>query len=100
MKFDREYMLNEAGHDVAVSKPHGMSGGPVFRLGTFAEIDQGGAQPRLVGFGIEWRKEHIILIGVRIAVVLNAIAQLCPEYANGLPKPVYFEGKASLIERA
>jgi len=98
MNFDRMYMLNEAGQDVAVPKPHGMSGGPVFRLGTFAQIEEGRAQPHIIAFGIEWHREHRILLGVRVAVVLNAIAQLLPAHAGELPKPVHFEGTATLIQ--
>jgi hypothetical protein len=87
MKFDRTYMLNDAGRDAAVPKPHGMTSGPVFKLGTFAQIEEGNAQPRVIAFGIEWRKEQKVLLGVRIGVVLDAIAQLLPAYAGQLPKP-------------
>jgi hypothetical protein len=99
MRFDRKYMLNEAGQNVAVPKPQGMSGGPVFKLGTFTEIEAGAAQPRVIAFGIEWQKQHNVLVGIRIGIVLDVIAQLLPAYANELPRPVHFEGTATLAER-
>lgn len=97
MKFQRRAMINEAGNLMEVPDPHGMSGGPVFKLGAFSEIESGAAQPLVIAMGIEWKKERKVLVGVRIGVVVDCISQLLPQYAPELPQSPYFAGTATLV---
>jgi len=96
MRFERERMLAENGVVTAVPKPHGMSGGPVFKLGTFSEIREGAACPRVIAIGIEWNIPSRVLVGVRIGVALDVIRQLLPHLEHELPEPTFFSGHATL----
>jgi hypothetical protein len=96
MRFERERMIGGNGALGAVPKPHGMSGGPVFRIGTFDEIEAGVALPRVIAFAIEWQKSDSVLIGVRIGLLTDIARQVLPHLADQLPEPVFFQGSASL----
>jgi hypothetical protein len=92
MKFDHLRMLDEDGTDIQVPDAHGMSGGPVFRIGGFEDIRSAAAKPRLIAITTEWWPQFNVLVGVRIGVVIDAIRQLLPQFASELPAPVHFEG--------
>jgi hypothetical protein len=97
MRFERERMIGGNGALGSVPKPHGMSGGPVFRIGTFDEIEASVARPRVVAFGIEWQKSASVLVGVRIGLLTDIARQVLPHLADQLPEPVFFQGSASLL---
>lgn len=92
MKFEREAMIDETSRLTGVPEPKGMSGGPVFRLGSFSEIEDGTASPRVIGVFTEWWADRKVLVAVRIALVVDCIRQLLPQYAEELPKPVHIQG--------
>jgi len=85
MSFERERMMDHSGKIVAVSEPYGMSGGPVFKLGTFEEIDNQTARPRVIAMTIEWWQGLEILVGVRLPLLTETIRQVLPEIAAELP---------------
>lgn len=79
MMFDHERMIDHQAREVQVPEPSGMSGGPVFRLGSFAEIEAGVARPHVIGITIEWAKYLKVLIAARVSLVLDAMRQLMPQ---------------------
>lgn len=96
MSFERDSMISDSGYVSMVPEPYGMSGGPVFKLGSFAEIEREIARPRVIALTIEWWQNIQVLVGVRIAVVTEAIRQLLPEIASELPLAPYLKGVVSL----
>ncbi len=87
MTFDRGRMVDSAGNLVTVPEPFGMSGGPVWKLGSFEDIDTGVMRPRIVALGIEWSQAHCALVGVRVALLVEGIRQALPSLAAYLPAP-------------
>jgi hypothetical protein len=79
---------------VAAPAPQGMSGGPVWRLGTPAEISSGLIGERVIGIGIEYRQETFI--ATRIAFAFAIIETIAPELAQLLPHPRH--GKINIRE--
>ena len=68
-------------------EPHGISGGGVWRLGTPMEFATGTNAEKLVGLGIEYRRSRSVLVGVRISLVVAALAEFFPELGENLPRP-------------
>ncbi|HKO58261.1 MAG TPA: DUF2442 domain-containing protein [Thermoanaerobaculia bacterium] len=98
MSFERERMVDKSGRVVAVPEPYGMSGGPVFKLGTFEEIDRQVATPRVVALTIEWWQRLDVLVGVRVALLTETIRQLLPELGAELPVVPHFSTSVTLNE--
>ena len=44
---------------------------------------------RLIGIGLQYRKDLRVLFGVRISLVVAALAKYCPETARLLPEPSF-----------
>lgn len=83
LRYAKRHSRNESGRDMTAPDPHGMSGGPLWRL----EVsDDRSTACRFVGIIIEWRKEHGGLLAVRIPIVLAGIAQLCPDIVHLIPQ--------------
>lgn len=95
MAFQRDRMIDREGNLTSVPEPRGMSGGPVFRLGTFPQIDGWRAHPRVIALTIEWWEKFEVLVGVRVALITEAIRQLLPEYAAELPQGVHVRANVS-----
>lgn len=98
MSFDRERMMDPSGQIVAVPEPYGMSGGPVFKLGTFEEIDNQTARPRVIALTIEWWQRLEALVGVRMALLTEAIRQVLPDDAADLPHSPHFRTRVTVSE--
>lgn len=88
IRFDPARMAGNEHRPIAVPKPQGMSGGPVWRC-TFRE----GRAPevKLVGMAIEYRKELRCIVVSRIAVIFNLIRHSFPQIADRLPGPPSYE---------
>jgi hypothetical protein len=56
-----------------VPDPHGMSGGPVWRLGSYREIEGGFGLPRVIAVAIEYHAAMNTLVGVRISLLVEAM---------------------------
>jgi hypothetical protein len=83
LRYAKRHSRNESGRDMTAPDPHGMSGGPLWRI----EVSEGRPTAcRLVGIVIEWRKECGGLLAVRMPIVFAGIAQLCPEVAHLIPQ--------------
>jgi len=98
MSFERERMVERGGRIVAVPEPYGMSGGPVFTLGTFEEIDRQTARPRVIGLAIEWWQRLDVLVSVRVGLVTEALRQLLPDLGTELPVAPHFQANVALDE--
>lgn len=74
-----------SGRIVQPKKPVGISGGPVFRIGDYAELARGEANEKVVGLGVEFRRSPDMLIGARIALVTEGIRAKHPDLTDHLP---------------
>ena len=86
-EFSRNKQLDSEKRIVVGPEPNGISGGGVWRLGTPREFATGTNAERLVGLGIEYRASHSVLVGVRISLVVAALAEVFPELGQNLPRP-------------
>jgi len=71
--FDAKRMVARTERVQTPPDPHGISGGGVFRIGTWDEIVAGANVERLVAIAIEVRKQERCLLGTRIAFPLEMI---------------------------
>lgn len=85
-EFDRSRVVDRKHEHVAAPDPEGMSGGGVWRVGSYAEIDSGRAEPKFIGVGIEHHKHEKLLLGVRVAFVIASLAAHVPELKPLLPE--------------
>ena len=86
-EFSRNKQFDSKKRVVVGPEPHGISGGGVWRLGTPGEFATSTNAERLVGLGIEYRASRSVLVGVRISLVVAALAQIFPELRENLPRP-------------
>ena len=96
MNFEQWAMIDEASQVIEVAEPRGMSGGPIFKLGSFQDIEAGTATPRVIGVATEWYPHRDIFVGIRISMVVDCIRQMLPQFAPELPVPPYVQGIATL----
>lgn len=73
------------GRVVVPKAPVGISGGPVWRLGTFQEFHQRTNREKVVGVAVSFELKPDMLLGVRIGVVLEGIRKKHPELSDYLP---------------
>jgi hypothetical protein len=85
--FDRSQVMNRNSQRVTAPNPEGMSGGGVWRLGTYADIEHDRAIPKLIAVGIEHHADRKLLLGVRAAFVIESLRECFPEIAALLPEP-------------
>ena len=84
--FKRDAILDRSGKRVTAPDPHGMSGGGVWRLGRFQELEHRSVKPSLIGIGIEFHKENRLLLGIRASFLVASLAACFSETASALPK--------------
>jgi hypothetical protein len=77
VEFDRRKMAKPDGQPVTPPKPHGMSGGGLFRIDT--------NQAKLVGILIEWRDHKKVMVATQIAFCLALIRSQYPDLADAIP---------------
>ena len=85
--FDKKRAVAPAGGIVQPVDPHGLSGGPVFRLGDLGELDRGTNVEKLVAIAVECRRDA--LVAVRISLILQTLRQVFPDMAEAIPKARY-----------
>lgn len=83
LRYAKRHSRNESGRDITAPDPHGMSGGPLWRI---EPSNDQGATSRLVGIIIEWHRREGGLLAVRLPVALAGIGQLCPDIAHLIPQ--------------
>jgi len=86
INFDPERMLTRDLRRTTAPDPPGVSGGPVWRLGAFSDIEAGLAKAVVVAIAIEWRRQIKALVGVRISLVVEMIRKAVPEAAGLFPR--------------
>lgn len=91
MNCDRRLMFGESCQPVQAPGFDGISGGPLFRLGTFEEIIRGCARPKLIGMMIEGWDRWSAVVSIRVSVIVTALRQWFPQFASELPLPSYVE---------
>ena len=74
-----------SGKIVQPQNPKGISGGPVFRIGSFRELHERTNQEKVVGLGVEFRRNPDMLIGARIGLVVEGIRKRHPDLSAALP---------------
>ena len=87
--FDAKRMVARTERVQTPPDPHGVSGGGVFRIGTWDEIIAGTNVERLVAIAIEVRKQERCLLGTRIAFPLEMIRTQFPELSPKIPSSRY-----------
>ena len=83
--FDRSEVVNRHQQRAQAPDPEGMSGGGVWRLGTYADIESGHAAPALIAIGIEHHADRQLLLGVRTPFVVASLSACYPETVPLLP---------------
>lgn len=96
MMFEKQRMIDPDGREVEVPEPFGMSGGPVWRLGTFPEIDNATAEPKVIAVTVEWAPKANCLVGVRMSLVLEAMRQLMPALKEHIPEAAHVQAAVKL----
>jgi len=96
--YSKKQMIARTGKVQSPPDPHGVSGGAIFRLGTFEEIANGTSTETLVGIAIEDHKTS--LIGTNITYALEMIRAHYPELEDHLPRSEYFKIDATKGEPA
>lgn len=85
--FDKKKMIARNGKLQTPPDPHGVSGGGLFRLGTFNEIKNGQATPTLVGIAIETQPG--CLLATNITFALELIKSEHPDLDDEIPHSEY-----------
>lgn len=85
--YNRKQMIARSGKVQAPPDPHGVSGGGIFRLGTFDQIVEGTNREVLVGIAIEDHKTS--LIGTNITFALEMIRAYHPALDQYIPHGKY-----------
>jgi hypothetical protein len=87
--YSKKQMIARSGKVQAPPDPHGLSGGGIFRLGTFDQIASGTNREVLVGIAIEDHKTS--LIGTNITFALEMIRAYHPELDQHIPHGKYLK---------
>lgn len=82
--FNAKQMWNEAGEVVTPTKPEGISGGPVWRVGHVIDVERGRYGPKFVAIGLEYRKDAFIAL--RLSFVLETIRSLHSDVSYAIPR--------------
>jgi hypothetical protein len=96
--FDRNRQVDSVKGLFTGPDPKGMSGGGVWRLGAPKEFSMGTASERLIGIGIEHRKDDKVLLGVRVSAVVALIGSVYPDVLALLPTPKFLRVIATEVK--
>lgn|GEM_PF-2974522 len=83
LRYAKRHSRDHTGRDITVPDPHGLSGGPLWRI---EPLNSDGETSRLVGIVIEWDREEGGLLAFRLPLILAGIGQICPEIAHLIPE--------------
>lgn len=67
--------------------PKGISGGPVWRLGSYSQLSEHINQEKVVGIGVEYRRTPGLLVGRRIGLAIEYIRVHYPGLSAALLQP-------------
>lgn len=93
--FNKKRMIDEAGKIVTPTDPHGISGGPVWRLSYPSAGQRFVFRPKLVGIGLEYKPNA--LIALRLSFVLETIRSLYPDVSVGIPRSQWIGVNATSV---
>lgn len=85
VNFDRQHVVTPSLQVATAPDPHGVSGGPVWRLGALSDIEAGVGKPMVVALAIEWWRPLKALVGLRMSLVVEGIRKVLPEAASLFP---------------
>lgn len=83
LRYAKRHSRNQHGQDLTAPDPHGLSGGPVWRM---EPADVQGETSKLAGIIIEWHRNEGGILAFRLPLVLAGIGQICPEIAHLIPQ--------------
>lgn len=83
LRYAKRHSRDRTGRDITAPDPHGLSGGPLWRL---EPLNRHGESSRLVGIVIEWDRKEAGLLAFRLPLILAGIGQICPELSHLIPK--------------
>ncbi len=78
IKFHKQKVKDEHGKKMQAPDPYGMSGGGLWRLIDFRNVESIGSNSlnaKLVGILIEWHKTEALMVALRLNLVIDAIRQ-------------------------
>jgi hypothetical protein len=97
VEFEREQVFDQNDQVGCFPVPNGMSGGAVWRGEGDFKLWFTELPARLVGVGIECRRNQNALIAVRIHLVLTAMAKFYPSVAKFIPKRSGFVSDCTIV---
>lgn len=84
--FHRKALRTDTVSEMVVGPdPHGMSGGGVWRIPSARDLLSFRSTERLIGIGIEYHESERAVVGLRMSIIVPAIARAYPEFASELP---------------
>lgn len=89
IKYNKRKVKDEFGKKMFAPDPWGISGGGVWRLHDFRQIESIGSKLReekLVGMLLEWHRSEAVIMAVRISILIEAIKNKFPDLSDLLPK--------------
>jgi hypothetical protein len=87
VEFSRKRMVARDGSVQCPTAPHGLSGGPVWRIGDVPQLVNRTNSEKLVGIAIECRDNA--LVSVRISLVLELIRNTIAKESSAIPRSEY-----------
>jgi hypothetical protein len=87
INFDRKRITNKSHEILTAPKPHGLSGGGIWRIRDYSDVASlsGPSPKKLVGIVIEGHPMQKVIMGVRISCIIEAIKHQYPHLREKLP---------------
>jgi len=86
VRCDKARVRTYDGEEMPFPDPWGMSGGGVWRLTDLTRLTRDTFRPSIVAIAIEYHKSHQVLVGTKIAFVLEAVRKKYPELDKYVPR--------------
>jgi hypothetical protein len=83
--YNSKNLVDGDGKQMTPPSPFGISGGGVWTLKTKESESIGFHDPKLAGIAIEWRREHEVMVGVRVKVLVALMATAFPNTRKFFP---------------
>ena len=100
LSFARERTVDRSFSATMFPEPSGMSGGPVWRLGSGDDILGGRAQEKLVAIAIECHARACVVLTTRVSVLIHILRSEVPELRSVLPRPSFLTGRVRVTSGA
>jgi hypothetical protein len=83
--YDPTNLVDSDGKQMTPPTPFGISGGGIWTLKTKQSESVGFHDPKLAGIAIEWRRQHKVMVGVRVNVLVALMAVAFPSTREFFP---------------